>query len=546
MKFQTLAFIVISSRSILAAAKTIRGSSANNNNGNVGRSEDDITTNNSDRGRDLGDRAYRMFPDGVEPELRHLYYDEQLPQDKDASAFSPSRESEVTRDPRIIGGSQAQSGKFKYSVSLQDSIGHFCGGSLISSDVVLTAAHCAGGSYDVVIDRPNLNNGNSGQTISMKRELPHPQYNSQTTDNDFNLVFLSEPANMAGIKLVTLNEDSNYPEVGLDVTVVGYGDTNPSDSVSDLSDNLMEVEVSVISNDDCDDSSGTIGGYSDNYNGQISKNMICTKELNKDACQGDSGGPLCVLGQNNEDVQVGVVSWGIGCATRDFPGVYARVSEGYGWIREQVCENSADPPASFNCDGSVEGTNVAGDNSNGGGGNSGGGGNNGGNNEVVAPIGGGGNNEVVASDSSDWNKLFEEDFENGFGRFQDSDSDARLAYEAKGKSGVVRVQRSEKFGMHDSINVQPYSQCEALVTFMMIGMEDNDEFCVEYSENGKDNYKTAECFDSAQGLNNKRWWYDQVASFSVNGVNEVHLRIRCQGNSRKDDVLIDDVKLQCQ
>ena len=100
---------------------------------------------------------------------------------------------------------------------------------------------------------------------------------------------------MAGLNLATLNDDSNYPSVGQEVTVVGYGDTNPSDYVSDLSTSLIQVEVSVISNDDCDSSSGTIGGYSDNYNGQISKNMICAKEANKDACQVSLFVDLCLL-----------------------------------------------------------------------------------------------------------------------------------------------------------------------------------------------------------------------------------------------------------
>ena len=66
--------------------------------------------------------------------------------------------------------------------------------------------------------------------------------------------------------------------------------------------------------------------------------------------QGDSGGPL-VATKNGVDVQVGVVSWGIGCGNEDFPGVYSRVSSAYVWIRNEVCDTSKNPPASFNCGG---------------------------------------------------------------------------------------------------------------------------------------------------------------------------------------------------
>merc|ERR1712051_906056 len=92
----------------------------------------------------------------------------------------------------------------------------------------------------------------------------------------------------------------------------------------------------------------TIGGYQTDYKNQISGNMMCANDNGEDSCQGDSGGPL-VIRSRTGDVQVGVVSWGVGCAHRDFPGVYARVSAQYHWIRANVCEGSSDPPASFEC-----------------------------------------------------------------------------------------------------------------------------------------------------------------------------------------------------
>ena len=82
---------------------------------------------------------------------------------------------------RIIGGSEATEDGYSYAVSLQDSIGHFCGGSLMAKDAILTAAHCKGGTYNVAKRRHDLINDNDGQVISMKSDLPHPNYDAQCT-----------------------------------------------------------------------------------------------------------------------------------------------------------------------------------------------------------------------------------------------------------------------------------------------------------------------------------------------------------------------------
>jgi len=283
---------------------------------------------------------------------------------------SSQDEGVLEKEGRIIGGSEATPNKNKYLASLSDDQGHFCGGSLIARDVVLTAAHCKGAPFDVILGRHDLGK-NDGQKIGITKQMPHKGYNSKTTDNDFMLVFLNKPATLNNdVALVKVNDDSSTPSVGASVTVLGWGDTHISDNISKLSDKLMEVDVKVITNNDCDSSSGSVGGYSDSYKGQISDNMLCAKANKQDACQGDSGGPLVT----SNGVQVGVVSWGISCAHASFPGVYARVSRAYDWIEREVCKGSDYArEAGFSCSG-----------------NGGSGGNN---NPSPSPPSGGGNNK---------------------------------------------------------------------------------------------------------------------------------------------------------
>ena len=131
------------------------------------------------------------------------------------------------------------------------------------------------------------------------------------------LVVLSSPAILnSDVSLVSLNSAASQPSVGDDVTVMGWGDTLISESNTRLSNVLMHVKVNCISNAECDAS--TDGR--DTYEDQITDSMLCAKRQAKDSCQGDSGGPL-VEEAGGVVKQVGVVSWGVGCASDYFPGV---------------------------------------------------------------------------------------------------------------------------------------------------------------------------------------------------------------------------------
>ena len=129
-----------------------------------------------------------------------------------------------------------------------------------------------------------------------------------------------------------MDEDVNSPINGQVVTVIGYGTTAEDGYGTSI---LQEVEVNYIPPDTC----------SVDYSGGINEaTMMCAGVGGgKDSCQGDSGGPLFTR-SGDTFTQVGIVSWGYGCARSEFPGVYSRVSGEIDWIKAQICNLSSDPP----------------------------------------------------------------------------------------------------------------------------------------------------------------------------------------------------------
>lgn len=226
---------------------------------------------------------------------------------------------------RIIGGFPAAEGAWPWMAALvkrgEDLFyGQFCGGALIHPNWVLTAAHCLGGSMDVVLGANNLNAPEGTyERIQVIRQIQHPSYNSSTDDNDIALLELAQTSTQTTI---AWNTNSAYNAAGTNSTVIGWGNTAyPSTSYPEM---LMQVDVPIVSNATC----------SASYPGEITSNMLCAgyAEGGKDACQGDSGGPLMVAVDSGSYVQVGIVSWGIGCALAGYYGVYPRVSNYGTWI----------------------------------------------------------------------------------------------------------------------------------------------------------------------------------------------------------------------
>ncbi|MEK7720886.1 MAG: serine protease [Elusimicrobiota bacterium] len=216
---------------------------------------------------------------------------------------------------KIVGGLDAVHGEFPFIVSLQSPGGHFCGGSLIRKNWVLTAGHCVrdGVKYVVITGLYDQKQQAGTESFPTTEVIHHP--NRVNRDYDFALLRLDGESKFSPVSL-------NRRELSgkADLVTAGWGDIAETGGAVDL---LQKVTVPLVSAERC----------SVAYPGQITDRMICAgfDEGGKDSCQGDSGGPL-LLGSGAETTLVGVVSWGEGCARPNKYGVYAKVNSVLDWI----------------------------------------------------------------------------------------------------------------------------------------------------------------------------------------------------------------------
>ncbi|XP_073728830.1 uncharacterized protein [Misgurnus anguillicaudatus] len=222
-------------------------------------------------------------------------------------------------DDKIVGGYECQPHSQPWQVSLNVGY-HFCGGSLVTKDWVVSAAHCYQSRIEVRLGEHHIGiNENTEQFISSERVIRHPQYDSWMLDSDIMLIKLSTPANLNSyVQPVAL--PSSCAPAGTKCLVSGWGNTMSSTADKNK---LQCLEIPVLSDSDCNNS----------YPGMITSTMFCAGYLEggKDSCQGDSGGPVVCNGQLH-----GVVSWGYGCAEKNHPGVYAKVCVFSQWLENTM------------------------------------------------------------------------------------------------------------------------------------------------------------------------------------------------------------------
>nr|XP_015219034.1 PREDICTED: transmembrane protease serine 3 [Lepisosteus oculatus] len=244
---------------------------------------------------------------------------------------------------RIVGGNESSEGQFPWQVSLHFQREHLCGGSIITTQWILTAAHCVYGFaspsfwvvYVGIIDQPVP--GVSSHAVL--KIFYHWKYKPKALDYDIALMKLKTPLNFNGlVEPICLPNYGEEFEDGELCWISGWGATE--DGAGEASMSMNYARVPLISNKVC--SQPTV------YQGYITPRMICAGYLEggTDSCQGDSGGPLAC-----EDASVwklvGATSWGQGCAERNKPGVYTRISQCLDWIHEQMEREEALHPTTF-------------------------------------------------------------------------------------------------------------------------------------------------------------------------------------------------------
>uniref|UniRef100_A0A8C4PL88 tissue kallikrein n=2 Tax=Equus asinus TaxID=9793 RepID=A0A8C4PL88_EQUAS len=227
-------------------------------------------------------------------------------------------------ESKIIGGHPCIQNSQPWQAALLAGPGRrfLCGGALLSDRWAITAAHCARRILWVALGKHNLKKWEATQQVlRVVRQVPHPQYDSRTHNNDLMLLQLGQPARLGrAVRPIPVANSCASP--GTPCRVSGWGTTSSPNAR--YPNSLQCVNINIISDQDCRQA----------YPGAITSGMVCAgvPQGGKDSCQGDSGGPLVC----REQLQ-GLVSWGMErCAQPGYPGVYTNLCKYQNWIQGTI------------------------------------------------------------------------------------------------------------------------------------------------------------------------------------------------------------------
>jgi trypsin len=239
----------------------------------------------------------------------------------------------------VVGGVAARPWELPWQVSVRRKAtnAHFCGGMIINEWWILTAGHCMDGEIPLIVSMvvgDHTRNDNSN-TVRRHHDVQaiiiHEEYDDWNLYNDIALVKVSQPIefNEDIQPICAPDPDNSYAHTR--TVASGWGTLSSGGACCPQT--LQYVSMNITTNEYCQNAYP----FDD-----VSDDMICatdnTGSRERDTCQGDSGGPLTVQRENGAFEAVGVVSWGIGCAS-GYPGVYARVGHFVDWITDIITNN---------------------------------------------------------------------------------------------------------------------------------------------------------------------------------------------------------------
>ncbi|CAL8109478.1 unnamed protein product [Orchesella dallaii] len=249
----------------------------------------------------------------------------------------------IHREPKIVGGVNADKLEFPWMVSFKTKIGHFCSGFVVKENLLISAAHCFFEnpyldytsdrsvdltSLNVTIGEYSLKNENESTEIvtTLKQIHLHPKYDPIQKENDIAIIEITESIAKAPEVIPVCLPNEEYKSKltrGTVATVAGWGKLNHNQDYPDWKQNvdqLNKVDVKIWDRDAC------VTKYKD-FQEFPKESFLCAGEKGKESCMGDSGSPLMHLNSEGRWTAIGIVANGNKCGEHGRPGIYTMVSD---------------------------------------------------------------------------------------------------------------------------------------------------------------------------------------------------------------------------